>query len=93
LFDHELHRFNGFLILIRVHPHNPWFVLLIMASAAESPRLFSFRAPAALARAQLEQALRLSAGRQVDHRHPALSLLRLALRPDLSRLAVWSDVY
>src|SRR5206468_397167 len=54
---------------------------------------FSFRAPAALARAQLEQALRLSAGRQVDHTHLALSLFHLALRPDLHRGAVWSEVY
>ena len=50
--------------------------------AVGSPRPFSFRAPAALARAQLEQAeaVRLLAGRQVDQRHPALSLFHLALR-------------
>ena len=61
--------------------------------AAESPRPFSFRAPVALARAQLEQALPLLAGRQVEHRYLALSLLHLALRPDLHREVVWLEVY
>ena len=61
--------------------------------AVVSPRPFSFRAPAALARAQLEQALQLLADRQVDHTHPALSLFHLARRLDLHRQAVWSEVY
>jgi hypothetical protein len=64
-----------------------------MASALESPRPFSFRAPAALARAQLKQALHFLAGRQVDHRQLARSLFDLALRLDLPREAVWSEVY
>ena len=61
--------------------------------AVVSPRPFSFRAPAALARAQLEQALQLLADRQVDHTHPALSLFHLALRLDLHREAVTLAVY
>jgi len=67
--------------------------VIVVLVAVGSPRLFSFRAPAALARAQLEQALPLLAGRQVDHRHFALSLFHLALRPDLHREAVSLEVY
>jgi hypothetical protein len=65
----------------------------VVLVAVGSPRPFSFRAPAALARAQLEQALQLLAGRQVDHTHPALSLFHLALRLDLHREAVTLAVY
>ena len=64
-----------------------------MASAVESLRLFSFRAPVSPALAQPQLALRLLAGRQVDHRRLALSLVRLALRPDLDRQAAWLEVY
>src|SRR6266496_4311190 len=62
-----------------------------MASAAESPLLFSLRVSPALAQPQL--ALRLLAGRQVDHRPLALPLVRLALRPDPPRRAAWLEVY
>src|SRR5947207_14504856 len=64
-----------------------------MAVAAGSPRPFSFRAPVVLVPAQPEQALRLLAGRQVDHRHPALSLFHLALRLRLHLEVAWSEVY
>jgi hypothetical protein len=67
----------------------------VVLVAAGSPRPFSFRARAALVRARLEQAeaVRLLAGRQVDQTHLALSLFHLALRLDLDRQAVWSEVY
>ena len=61
-----------------------------MASAVESPRPFSLRVSPALAQPQL--ALRLLAGWQVDHRPLALSLGRLALRPDPDRQAAWLEV-
>ena len=64
-----------------------------MASALESLRLFSFRAPVSPALAQRQLALRLLAGRQVDQRRLALSLVRLALRPDPDRQAAWLEVY
>ena len=62
-----------------------------MASAVESPLLFSLRVSPALA--QPQPALRLLAGRQVDHRRLALSVVRLALRPDRDRQAAWLEVY
>jgi hypothetical protein len=64
-----------------------------MASAVESPRPFSFRAPVSPALAQPQLALRLLAGWQVDHWPLALSLVRLALRPDRDRQAAWLEVY
>ena len=64
-----------------------------MVVAAGSPRPFSFRAPVALAHAQLEQALRLLAARQVARRYLDLSLLHLAIRLRLHRGAVWLEVY
>jgi len=65
----------------------------VVLVAEGSPRPFSFRPPAGLARAQLEQAqaVRLLVGRQVDQRH--LALFHLALRLDLDRQAVWTEVY
>jgi hypothetical protein len=60
---------------------------LIVVSVVESPLLFSFRAPASLAPAQPQLALRLLAVRQVGHL--VLSLFHLGLRRDLRRLAVW----
>jgi hypothetical protein len=62
-----------------------------MASAVESPRPFSLRVSPALARPQL--ALRPLAGRQVDHGRLALSVVRLALRPDPDRQAAWLEVW
>ncbi len=64
-----------------------------MASAVEFPRPFSFRAPVSPGLAQRQLALRFWAARQVDRRRLALSLFRLALRPDLDRQAVWLEVY
>ena len=51
-------------------------------SAAESPRLFSFRVPVSPGLAQPQRALRLLAAHQVDRTHLALSLFRPELRPD-----------
>jgi hypothetical protein len=62
-----------------------------MALAVEFLRLFSLRVSPALAQRQL--ALRLLAGRQVDQRRLALSLVRLALRPEVDRQAAWLEVY
>src|SRR6266545_2320276 len=65
-----------------------------MASAVESPRPFSFRAPVSPALAPAQLALRFWAARQVvDQRRLALSLVRLALRPALDRQAAWLEVY
>lgn len=58
-----------------------------MASAVESPRLFSSRAPAAQGSARLPQALFLLAVLQVEYRHLALFLVRRAPRQDLRRSA------
>jgi hypothetical protein len=57
----------------------------------ESPRLFSLRVSPVLAQPQL--ALRLLAGQQVDHRLLALSVVRLALRPDPDRQTAWLEVW
>jgi hypothetical protein len=63
-----------------------------MASAVESPLLFSLRVSPALAQRQL--AVRLSAGRQVDHGRLALFVVRLALRPpDPDRQVAWLEVW
>jgi hypothetical protein len=64
-----------------------------MASAVESRRLFSFRAPVSPALAQPQLVLRLLAGRQVDQGPVALSVVRLALRPDPDRQAAWLEVW
>ena len=61
-------------------------------SAAESPRLFSFRVPVSPGLAQPQRALRLLAAHQVDRTHLALSLFRPELRPDPRQQAAWWEV-
>ena|SRR5262245_48363638 len=63
---------------------------IIMALVLESPLLFSLRICPALAQPQL--ALRLLAARRVDQRPLALSVVRLALRPDPHRQAATLEV-
>ena len=64
-----------------------------MASALESPLLFSLRSVfPALAQPQLVL-LHPLAARQADHGHFALPVVRLALRPHLDRQAAYLEVY